>query len=222
MIFLHKAPKLEKKPWLISIVCRMSAFLFRLLYHNKIYFVEKPPAGNAILAANHVSFLDPPMIGGTWPQEVHFLAGDYLFRVPLFGRFIAALNSHPVARGSGDLGAFRLMTKLLKEGKKIVVFPEGTRSRTGELTEFKKGVAKLSFLGDAPVIPIYIKGTYEIWGRGRKWPKLSGHTSVYYGKAIYPSEYKDLDKRAAEEALTKDLKQAIVDLKDAAEKLRPR
>lgn len=223
MTFLRKRPKREKTGWLFGAISRLSGFLFWLLYRNKVYFSEKPPAGGAILAANHVSFLDPPIIGGTWPQEIHFLASDYLFKVPLLAPLIRALNSHPVARGSGDLSAFRMTAQLLKEGKKVVVFPEGTRSKTGELSEFKRGVAKLAFTSGAAVIPIYIQGTAEIWGRGRKWPKLFGKTAIYYGKAIYLEDYKNLDKREAEETLTQDLKKAIIDLKERAPKrVRPR
>lgn len=223
MVFLRKSPRREKTGMLFGAISRLSGFLFWLFYRNQVFFSEKPPAGGAILAANHVSFLDPPLIGGTWPQEIHFLASDYLFRVPLLAPLIRALNSHPVARGSGDLTVFRMTAQLLKEGKKVVVFPEGTRSRTGELASFKRGVAKLAFTSGAAVIPIYIQGTYDVWGRGRKWPKLWGKTAIYYGKAIYVERYKHLEKREAEEALTEDLKSAVSDLREKAlKRVRPR
>lgn len=222
MHFLKNNPRRESAPWFFAFISRLSGFLFWLLYRNRVYFSEAPLKGGAILAANHVSFFDPPIIGGTWPGEIHFLASDYLFKVPLLGPLIRALNSHPVSRGAGDLGAFRLTSKLLREGKKVVVFPEGTRSKDGQLQEFKKGVAKLAFTGHAAVVPIYIEGTYAIWGRKQKFPKLWGKTRIFYGNALYVEDYQGLERRAAEEKMTEDLKKAIIQLKESAAKVRPR
>ncbi len=219
MHFLRKNPSRASTPWFFGFISRLSGFLFWLLYKNEVYFSEPLPKGGAILAANHTSFFDPPIIGGTWPAEMHFLASDYLFRVPLLAPLIKALNSHPVSRGSGDIAAFRLTANLLKEGKKVAVFPEGTRSKDGKLQEFKRGVAKLSFLSHAAVIPIYIEGTDKIWGRSHKLPKLWGKTRIFYGKALYPETYKHMEKREAEEKLTYDLKESILELQHIAAKM---
>ncbi|MCX6995232.1 MAG: lysophospholipid acyltransferase family protein [Chlamydiae bacterium] len=210
---------MKSSSWVYVCISSFAGFIFRLLYRNKVYFSEALPQGGAILAANHTSFFDPPIIAGTWPTEMHFLASNYLFKVPILGAIIRACNAHPIARGEGDIGAFRLIAKLLKEGKKVNIFPEGTRSKSGELQGLKRGVAKLSFISHTPVIPIYIEGTYKIWGRSRKFPKLWGRTRVFYGKALYPEKYGYMEKREAEELLTSDLRESILQLQDIAAKM---
>lgn len=208
-----KMPKREPMALLYRLISGFAGLFFRLLYRNVAHYAEKPPEGGAILASNHVSFYDPPLIAGNFPQEVHFLASDYLFKVPLLGPIIRAVNAHPIARGTGDIGAFRLCVDLLKAGKKVVVFPEGTRSHSGELKEFKRGVAKLVAASQTAVIPIYIAGAYEIWGKSHRWPKLFGKTRIFFGKALYWDDYKGMDRRAAEEQLTADLREAIINLR---------
>ena len=101
---------------------------FRLFYGLRIYGLSHFRAGAAIIAANHASFFDPPVISISCPQEVHFLARDFLFRIPLLGRIIRSLNSHPVARDSSDAHTFRQLIQLLQSGKKVILFPEGKRS----------------------------------------------------------------------------------------------
>ena len=194
---------------LYEIVDRLAWLILRLFWRVEVHFEEPMPEGGAILSANHTSFLDPPLVSTSCPDEVHFLAGDYLFKVPLFGAFIRAVNAHPVVRGRGDIGAFRLCCKLLKEGKKLVIFPEGTRSKTGEFQPLKRGVAKMAAMTGAKVIPIYIDGAYSIWGRHRRLPKFWGKIRIYYGKALSCTD------TGGEEKLTHDLREAIV-------RLRPR
>src|SRR5438552_5797557 len=107
--------------------------LFRALYSHEVYLPEQLLYNQgAIIAANHASFLDPPLIAVSWPEPIHFLARKELFEKPLLQPIITGLNAHPLG-GTNDLSSLKLACKLLQEGKKILVFPEGTRSHDGKL-----------------------------------------------------------------------------------------
>ena len=117
-----------------------------------------PQTGPVLLAANHSSYLDPPLIALAIPRQITFLAKEELFRIPLFGRYIRWVGTHPVSRGQGDVKAMRSALKLLGENKALLVFPEGTRSFDGELQPLENGVSWLSLKTGAPLIPVYVAG----------------------------------------------------------------
>lgn len=160
---------------------------FRIFYGHKVIFIEDylfPKS--AIIAANHISFLDPPLIAASWPEAIHFFARSTLFKNPFFKRLIESLNAHPVGRGQ-DLQSMKTACKLLEDGKKIVLFPEGTRSEDGIVAPFKRGIGLLALKTHAPIIPVYISGAKDAWPRGRKMPHLFGKkTACIIGKPIFP------------------------------------
>ncbi len=186
--------------------------VLRLFYRFRARFPYGVPHGPALLAANHTSFLDPPIVGAALKKEIHYMASDYLFKIPLFGRLVAANNSHPVRRGAADLTAFKTIEGLLRAGQMVVIFPEGTRSRTGALTPFKAGVAKLVAKTNTKAVPIYIDGAFEMWGRHRIFPKLFGHITVTFGKPLEWKDYAHLEH--AEQRFMEDLRRAIEALKE--------
>ena len=186
--------------------------LFKLFYHLKVTGTEKIPPGPAILAASHASHLDPPLVGVSCPEPVHFLARETLFRPPL-SWLINHLNAHSVSRGEADIASLKTILRLLSEGKKVVIFPEGTRTLDGELQEMKRGVAMLALKANCPIIPIYIAGTYAVWKKGQKRPKLRGRISCHFGDPIYPAEVEGLERKARQEVLTKKMSDAIAELR---------
>ena len=186
---------------------------FKVLYRHRVYGLEHYYEKDAIIAGNHASFYDPPILAISWPQEVHFLARETLFRNRFFGGLIRSLNSHPVSGDAGDIATFKTICQLLKEGKKIILFPEGKRSATGSLGPLKPGIALLTARAQSAVIPAYIHGTFNIWNRNRKWPKLWGKTACVFGSAIRWEEFSHLPKREAQEALTERLRESIESLR---------
>ncbi|MGE3953663.1 MAG: lysophospholipid acyltransferase family protein [Parachlamydiales bacterium] len=185
--------------------------LFKLFYRLKVVGAEKLPKGAAILAANHASHLDPPLIGVASPEPIHFLARETLFRPPL-SFLINRLNAHPVARGEADIASLKTILRLLSEGKKTVIFPEGTRTLDGNLQEMKKGVAMLAMKANCPIVPIYIDGTYAAWPKGQKRPNFKGKITVYFGEPLYP-EASPASRKEAQERLTQELGRAIGSLR---------
>lgn len=202
----------EMKPFYRFILC-LAWLTYKVLYRHKIYGLEHYHSGAGILASNHVSYLDPPIVAISWPEEVHFLAKESLFKPFLFGRLIRALNSHPVSGEVGDISVFKTLIQLLKEGKKIILFPEGGRSETGELQEIKPGIALLVSKGNAAVIPTYIHGAYEIWSIHRKSPKFLGKTACVFGKPILWETFSHLDRKEAQAQMTSALADSIQKLK---------
>ena len=142
-----------------------------------------PPRGPVLLAANHVSVLDPPAVGVGARRPLHFLAKAELFRIPLLGRLIRGLNTHPVEREGADAGALRRALLLLREGNALLVFPEGTRGREGTLGPGRAGAGMLAAQSEAPVVPVYIRGTGQALPRGASCPRRA-RIAVAFGPPI--------------------------------------
>ncbi len=190
---------------------------FKLFHRHRIYGLEHFFKGAAIIAPNHTSYLDPPIVSLSWPEEVHFLARDYLFKPPVFGSFIRALNSHPVQGDVGDISVFKTILGLLGEGKKIILFPEGHRTG-GQIEQIKPGIGLLLSRSKASVVPVYVHGAFEIWGRHRKLPKLFGKTVCIFGSPIHWERFAEMDKRKAQQAVADEISKALHALKDWYEK----
>ena len=140
-----------------------------------------PRRGPVILASNHLSYLDPPVIGCLIPRVVNFLARDSLFRAPVFGPVLHWYQAVPVDRESGAAG-LRAILERLHQGGAIILFPEGTRSRDGQPLPAKPGVGMTILKSEAPVVPVRVLGTFEAFGRHQwfPWPRK---VVVHFGPA---------------------------------------
>jgi len=189
---------------------------YRLFYHWETYGLnDRSYPGAAIIAPNHASFLDPPLIAATfWPEETHFLARASLFNSWYMKWILEHLHSHPVTGSVHDIKTMRLVCELLKENKKVVIFPEGIRSEDGQLQSVKSGMSMLALRMNCPIIPVYIYGTYEAWPRHSKWPKGGSKIACVFGKPIYSESYAGLNKKQAQEELTKQVQLSIEKLKE--------
>ena len=201
----------------MSFFYRITAHLlrgyFHLFYHYSVYGTASPYQGKAILAPNHVSFLDPPLMGAAWPEEVHFLARASLFQYSVWGWLLSHLNAHPVQGTAQDIESFRLIGQLLKEGKKVVIFPEGERSSTGELQTIKSGIAMLAFRMQCPIIPVYISGTFEAWPRHSRLPKFGSSIDCVFGQPIFPNLSAEMNKKQMQEILTQQVQNKLEQLR---------
>jgi 1-acyl-sn-glycerol-3-phosphate acyltransferase len=130
-----------------------------------------PREGRLVLASNHLSMLDPALIGAAVPRELDYMAKTELFRVPGFGALIRRLNAHPVDRTGSDSAALRLALRLLGEDRALLVFPEGTRGTEGRLQPARAGAGMLAALSGAPVVPVYVQGSGRALPRGAVVPR---------------------------------------------------
>lgn len=199
---------------LYKVILFLVYWFFKLLYRNKIYGVDHFYSGAAILAANHTSFYDPPLLSVSTPYEVHFLARKTLFAPFLFGKLIRRLNAHPVSGKAQDVAVFKTVVRLMKEGKKVIIFPEGTRSSDGNLQNIKPGVAMLIARTGAAVIPVYLHGTFSIWPQHRRFPKLSGQTACVFGTPLHFSLDPAQDPKKQQEEISQRIYESILQLKD--------
>lgn len=197
--------------WLSTLCFRV---YFRLFYSLRIYGIDNIYKGGAIIAPNHTSFYDPPIICGSWPEETHYLARSTLFNKAFLRWLITRLNAHPVTGTAQDLQSFKVICELLNGNKKVVIFPEGERSDDGKLGEIKTGVAMLALRCHCPIIPAYIKGAYDVWPKQQKWPKLFGKITCVFGKPIFPDEFASLPKKEAQQAMSKSLYEELKALED--------
>lgn len=170
---------------------RFSRFLFRVyfrLYHRgRIIGAEKMPlTGGCILAGNHVSFLDPPFFGQAVPREAYYMARDTLFRNPVAGWILRSWNCVPINRDRGDIGALRTMLRLLGDGKAVLMFPEGTRSRDGQLQEARAGIGMIVAKARVPIVPMRIFGTERALPRGKSLPRPVKVTIAFGDPFTYP------------------------------------
>lgn len=202
-----------------SAVRKLLAVTFKLLYRFTVVGDGRREISPAILAPNHVSFLDPPVVGVAHPTPLHFFARKTLFDNRLLAWFMRSLYAEPISRGKEGAKALVKALKLLKEGKSVVLFPEGTRSRTGELLPLNRGVVNLSLKSGVPILPLYLFGTREVWPPEKKFPKLFGRVGCAYGKPIDPKEYSSLCRQEALDAMLDDLQKALAAMQKEYEKM---
>lgn len=119
-----------------------------------------PPDGAFLVAANHIALLDPPYAGACLPRECGYLAKKELFANPFLRWLIAAHNAVPIRRGGWDTAAFRHVRYKLDRGIPMMVFPEGTRSRSGQFLDPKPGLGLMAIKLCVPILPVYIDGTH--------------------------------------------------------------
>jgi 1-acyl-sn-glycerol-3-phosphate acyltransferase len=145
---------------------RLFRFLLRvaytLLFRLEARGVENiPTTGAVVLASNHLSNFDPPTVGIKIRRKVHFMAKEELFRIPVFGPLIRAFGAFPVKRGGVSKDAIKSAIAVLKEGKVLGIFPEG--SRNSEAGSAKKGAAMIAVRGGAAIVPVAIVGKYRLF-----------------------------------------------------------
>jgi 1-acyl-sn-glycerol-3-phosphate acyltransferase len=179
---------------------------------------EIPRTGPVIIAANHSSNLDVPVLGSSLMPKLgrrfQWLGKKEVFDWPVVGWVARNGGVHAVDRSTADIDAFRLAARILDEGHVLFVFPEGTRSHDGALGEGRDGVAVLALRTGAPIVPVGVTGSYERWPRGQTLPHPGGRVVVRVGS---PFRVQDLlppgtERRAAKGLATELIMRRIADL----------
>ena len=161
--------------------------LYRCLTRVDIGPLEGLPTdGPLILASNHLSNADPPLIA-SWltpamGRAVHWMAKQEALDWPIAGAFLKANGAFGIRRGAADTDAFRLAKRVLDDGRVLGTFPEGTRSSTGALQKAKEGVTLLAIRTGAPILPVAVWGTERFWPRGSSFLHPGGRVHLRVGE----------------------------------------
>lgn len=145
-----------------------------------------PPTGPLILAANHISFADPPAVGAPVRRKCWFMAKEELFRFPPIRWLLRKWQAFPVRRGSSDLSALKKALQVLSRGEPLIIFPEGTRQSPGRLGAPEMGVGMIAVRSGAPVVPVFVSGTDRLLPKGSALPRLARVRLRYGPPVVYP------------------------------------
>jgi 1-acyl-sn-glycerol-3-phosphate acyltransferase len=193
-----------------SIAWYFSRLWFGTWFRWRVHNPERVPLhGPVILAANHASFIDPFVIGAGVHREINYLARESLFRFPVVRQVLHSWNAVPVDRDGGGGRGLKDILDRLKAGGGIVLFPEGTRTATGQLQPARSGVGLTVIKSTAPVVPVRIFGTFEAYGRHHLLPRPR-RIAVKYG---HPMQFEALRAEAptASRERTKAIYQEVAD-----------
>jgi 1-acyl-sn-glycerol-3-phosphate acyltransferase len=164
-----------------------------------------PASGGVIVAANHVSYLDIPIVGCSLARRADFLAKAELFQHPVVGWFFKRLGGVPIRREGVDRNALAEVERRLAAGHVVVMYPEGTRSPDERLREPRPGVGMLAVRTGVPVVPAYVAGTGEAWPAGARWLR-SRPITVVFGE---PMRWRRAELTTTDETVAKERYQRV-------------
>lgn len=178
---------------IFKIIRAVLNFIFFGIYGLHVEGSENVPEKGAIIVApNHKSDWDPPLIGVAFKTRIiHYMAKEELFKNPVFGWVLRQFGTFPVKRGTVDRTAIRQAMKELKAGNPLGIFPEGTRIRKEGFGRFHSGMASLALMTGTPVIPVAVIGS-------RDMPKRKGPLAVLIGKPVPVEKQRATDEKVAE------------------------
>lgn len=159
-----------------------------------------PESGPLVVMSNHISYLDPPLIGSILPRKIHYMAKAELFENKIAGAILKKLGAFPLKRGTGDSRAFRKAIKILRNDQVLGIFPEGTRYPEGSPGDPHSGSVMLAIMAKSPILPIGIKNI-----------KRKGKPRVNIGEPLILDEYfgKKLDKEEREKVANEVMSEII-------------
>lgn len=163
---------------------------FDMFFRGEVVGLEHlPPRGGFLLAANHASFIDPPMIGCQISRQIAYFARKTLWKGGLSSWWLDTVGTIPVDRDGGqDISAIKRVLKAIRDERGLILFPEGTRTPDGRLQPAKAGVGFIACKTQVPVVPVRIFGSYEAFGKGRRL-QLGVPVTIVFGRPIPAAAY---------------------------------
>jgi 1-acyl-sn-glycerol-3-phosphate acyltransferase len=165
--------------------------VYRLLIGGEVAGLKNiPSSGACIMASNHCSHLDPPLVGCSLRRRVTFFARKTLWKPGIAAWWLTTINTIPVDRdGGSDTGAMKATLRTLKAGGLLTLFPEGTRSPDGTLQTPKPGIGFIAAKSQAKVVPCRIFNAHKVLSKDSKLPDLTNRIHIQYGHPITPADY---------------------------------
>ena len=184
--------------------------VYLTFFRCRFFNTERVPTkGPVILASNHASFLDPPLVGSGLKRGINYLARESLFRFPVVGWVLHRWQSVPVDREGGGAKGLKAILDRLLNGGAIILFPEGTRTSDGKLQPARSGIGLTVIKSNAPVVPVHVFGTFEAFNRHMRFPRPH-RLIVKYGRPMLFEELRAEAKTCSKQRL-KDIYQQVAD-----------
>lgn len=169
----------------------IAAGIYDVCFRGEVVGLENLPAGGPyVVAANHCSHLDPPLLGSQLPHQVQFFARKTLWKPGFASWWLTRVGTIPVDRDGADVGALKRTIAAVENGGIVILFPEGTRSPDGELQPAKAGIGMIACKTQATVVPVRIFDSFHAFGRGMKLPQPY-RSPVVIGRPLAPAAYDD-------------------------------
>lgn len=198
----------------IKVFCRT----WLMLYHRMtIEGIGNIPGERPfIVAANHCSNLDPVIVGVACPEQLRYMAKAELFDVPVLSHVIRALGAVPVPRGDrqGAAAVLKLILSRLNMNENVLLFPEGKRSTDGQLQPLQGGVALLALKTGAPIIPVYVQGSFEALASRARFPRPVKIT-VHFGQPVRTRDFPGLPEKEIRKALMDEVEGRLREMEEA-------
>jgi 1-acyl-sn-glycerol-3-phosphate acyltransferase len=183
---------------------------FKVFHRLEVVGSENvPEEGGVIVAANHVSYLDPPLMGAALKRQATYMAKEGLFKIPILGAVIR-LFSVPIRRGRPQPSTIKEAVNRLKKGELIVMFPEGSRSVDGNILDAKRGIGVIAAISRMPVVPALIKGTEKALPVGARFLRPAKITVIFGNPIVTDNEETD---KQFQDRISRDIMETIKNLK---------
>ena len=178
-----------------NFLLKIVGFYYKIFFRAKFYGIKNIPlTGGLLFCANHLSNNDPVIVATHIPRKLGFMAKKELFKVPVISSVVKWAGAFPVDRSTSDIRAVKVALTILKNGSPLMIFPEGRRNKKFAANGIKPGAAVIAAKAEVPILPVYIKGKYKLFGK----------TEVYFGKPISAEEVKAVVEKATEDAENKN------------------
>ena len=196
--------------------------LYKFYFGWRVYNAERVPLeGPVILASNHASFIDPPLVGAGLKRGINYLARENLFRFPVLGWILHRWQTVPVDREGGGAKGLKAILDRLLDGGAIILFPEGTRTRDGKLQPARSGIGLTVIKSKAPVVPVRVFGTFEAYNRHMRFPRPFHRVMVKYGRPMFFEKLRNEAKVCSKQRLKEIYRQVSDDIMKAVAALEP-
>jgi 1-acyl-sn-glycerol-3-phosphate acyltransferase len=180
-----------------------------------------PAEGAALICANHQSYFDPVLVGLACDRRLNYLARASLFKVPLLKHLIHFLDAIPIDREGTGIAGLKETLKRLKRGEMVLIFPEGTRTRDGEVAPLKAGFSSIARRSKAALVPVGIDGAFQAWPRTQLLPSLE-RIHIVIGEPLWPAEIADLSDEEMVAELERRIRACHAAARDGRQRARHR
>lgn len=196
--------------------------VFAGYFRWRVFNPERVPlAGPVILASNHASYIDPPLVGAGIRRQINYLARDSIFHVPILAAILRSWEVVPVDRDGGTGRGLKEILGRLEQGGAIILFPEGTRSRHGELNPARSGIGLTVIKSSAPVVPVRVFGTHRAFGPHKRLPRPR-RVMVKYGQPLSFAALRAEAATASKQRVREIYQQVADEIMSAIARLEPR